>query len=150
MSRIHRSLPTAARIALGAVFFVFGLNGFLGFLPQPPLPPAAGGFIGGLASSGYFFPLLKLSEVIVGALLLSGRFVPLALTVAAPIVVNILAFHLFLAPAGSALPVVMLVLEIALAWWYRDAFRSVVSARAAPSVSTAPESTVGSAATTRA
>src|SRR5438132_7666163 len=93
-------LPAAARILLGLVFFVFGLNGFLHFIPQPPMegPPAQ--FIGAMLATGYLFPLLKTTEVLGGLLLLSGRLVPLALTVLAPVVVNIVAFHLFLAPSG--------------------------------------------------
>jgi putative oxidoreductase len=128
MIRLRTSLPTITRLGLGAVFLLFGANGFLGFLPQPPMPAEAMGFIGGLASAGYFFPLLKATEVLIGLSLLAGRWVPLALTVAAPIIVNILAFHLLLSP-GLALPLAMLVAEVALAWWYRDAFRPLLQAR---------------------
>jgi hypothetical protein len=102
----------------------------LHFLPSPPLPAAAGVFLGGLASSGYFFPLLKGTEVIAGLFLLSNRFVPLALTLLAPIIVNIIAFHTFLAPSFG-LPLTILALEIFLAWAYRDAFRPMLRARVA-------------------
>ena len=120
----------AARILLGLAFFVFGLNGFLHFIPQPPIsgPPAA--FFGALLASGYFFPLLKGTEVLAGLLLLSGRFVPLSLTVLAPILVNIVAFHLFLAPAGLPLPLVLVALEVFLAWSYRSVFAPVLNPRA--------------------
>ncbi|HVU51940.1 MAG TPA: DoxX family protein [Polyangia bacterium] len=119
--KLSSKLPTAARLLLGLVFLVFGLNGFLHFLPQPPPPARALGFLGGLASAGYFFPLLKGTEVLGGALLLAG-FVPFALTLLAPIVVNIVAFHAFLAPGNW--PVVALVLagEIYLAVVNRAAF----------------------------
>jgi uncharacterized membrane protein YphA (DoxX/SURF4 family) len=108
-------------VLLGLVFLVFGLNGFLHFLPQPPPPPRALAFFGGLASSGYFLPLLKTTEVVAGALLLAG-FVPIALTLLAPIIVNIVAFHTFLAPGNW--PVVGLVLasEIYLAVVHRATF----------------------------
>src|SRR5262245_14008901 len=99
MSR-QSKLPLAARVVLGLIFTVFGLNGFLHFLPQPPSTPAAMAFGGALAATGYMFPLIKGTEVLAGVLLLSGRYVPLALTLLAPVVVNIVAFHLFLAPAG--------------------------------------------------
>lgn len=118
----------AARVVLGLVFFVFGLNGFLHFIPQPPPPAAAGAFLGGLAGAGYFFPLLKTTETLAGLALLSNRFVPLALTVLAPIIVNIAFFHVFLAP-GPAMVVLLLGLEIFLAWSYRDSFRGVLQAR---------------------
>jgi uncharacterized membrane protein YphA (DoxX/SURF4 family) len=119
----------AARLLLGAIFTVFGLNGFLHFLPMPaPTGPAAV-FMGGLAATGYFFPLLKGTEVIVGVLLLSNRFVPLALTVLAPIVVNIVAFHAFLAPSGLALPVVIVALGVYLAYTERAVFAPLLRAR---------------------
>jgi uncharacterized membrane protein YphA (DoxX/SURF4 family) len=120
---------TAARVLLGLVFFVFGLNGFLHFIPQPPPTGPAATFFGGLVASGYFLPLLKGTETAAGAALLLGRYVPLALTVLAPVVVNIVAFHAFLAPAGLPLALVVLALEIALARSYRGAFRSVLRAR---------------------
>ena len=136
MSTLRQKLPAVVRILLGLTFFVFGLNGFLNFLPQPPMPAAAGAFLGGLASAGYFFPLLKITEVIVGVLLITNRFVPLALTLVAPIIVNIALFHLFLAP-GAAMIAFLLASEIYLAWVYRDAFRGVLAARSTPAPATA-------------
>jgi uncharacterized membrane protein YphA (DoxX/SURF4 family) len=128
---IAKRLPIAARLVLGLVFFVFGLNGFRHFLPPPPLGGAAGAFVGGLASSGYFFPLLKGTEVLAGALLLSGFFVPLALTLLAPVIVNIAAFHLFLAPGIYAVVSIILVSEIFLAWTHRAAFTLLLQAKPA-------------------
>lgn len=127
-----RWVPPVARIILGLVFVVFGLNGFFGFIPIPPHEGAAATFMGGLGASGYFFPLLKGTEVIAGLLLLSGRFVPLALTILAPITVNIFAMHAFLAPEGLGMAALILVFQSYLAWVYRDAFRSVVAVRAIP------------------
>jgi hypothetical protein len=138
MTRTEFKAKTAARLALGAIFTVFGLNGFLHFIPQPPPAGLAAVFLGGLAASGYLFPLLKGTEVIVGLLLLSNRFVPLALTILAPIVVNIVAFHLFLAPAGLAIPLVVTALGIYLASTERNAFAPVLRAR---SLEPVPEST---------
>lgn len=132
MKSIQRHVPAALRILLGVIFFVFGLNGFLNFLPQPPMPSGAGAFLGGLVGSGYMFPLIKGTEVVSGALLLSNRFVPLALTLLAPVIVNIFLFHAVLAPAGIVLPIVIVLVEIALAWYYRAAFRPVLDARAKP------------------
>src|SRR5438552_2917073 len=119
-----------ARVVLGIVFVVFGLNGFLHFLPQPPMSGPPADFAGALFATGYMFPLIKGTEVVTGALLLSNRFVPLALTILAPVIVNIVAFHLFLAPSGLALPVLVVALEVFLAWSHRGAFRSVVASRA--------------------
>jgi uncharacterized membrane protein YphA (DoxX/SURF4 family) len=138
MSSISRFAPTAARILLGLVFFVFGLNGFLGFLPQPPMPDKAGAFMGALAATGYMFPLIKGVEVIAGALLLANRFVPLALALLAPNVVNIVLFHSVLAPGGVGVALFVLALELGTAWSYRDAYASMLRARVAPKSSATP------------
>ena len=134
-------LPTIARIALGLAFFVFGLNGFLHFLPQPPMSGPPADFLGALFAAGYMFPLIKGTEVVAGVLLLSNRFVPLALTLLAPILVNIVAFHALLAGGGNALPLTLLALEIALAYSYRDAFAPMLRARVEPATVSAPSAT---------
>jgi hypothetical protein len=138
-----RKLPTAARFIQGAAFFTFGLNGFLQFLPMPPAPAAAAGFLGALAATGYMFPLIKGTEVLTGLLLLGNRFVPLALTLIAPVLVNILAFHLFLAPAGLGLPLVLLATELYLAWSYRAAFSSMLRSKVEALASEEPDSVRG-------
>jgi uncharacterized membrane protein YphA (DoxX/SURF4 family) len=131
MSTISNRIPTFIRLALGALFFVFGLDGFFHFAPHPPMNDQATQFLGALAATGYMFPLIKGTEVVVGALLLSGRFVPLALTVLAPIIVNIVLFHTVLSPQ---LPLVVFLLsaEIYLAYSYRLAFSGVLNAQARP------------------
>jgi uncharacterized membrane protein YphA (DoxX/SURF4 family) len=132
---IARYIPTAGRVLLGLIFVVFGLNGFLNFLPRPTtVPEGAMAFAGALMKTGYFFPLLKGIEVIAGALLLSNRFVPLALAVIAPVVVNIFAFHAFLAPPGVGLAVVIVALEVYLAWSYRSTYRPMLAMRVTPGV----------------
>ena len=130
-----RYLPLTARILLGLLFTVTGLNGFLNFLPQPaaPMPAGAVAFAGAMVKTGYLMPLLMATQLISGLLLLAGRFVPLALALLAPVVINIVAFHLFLAPAGLPLAGVVLVLEVYLAWAYRGAFLPMLSRRAMPS-----------------
>src|SRR5438105_12604736 len=132
MNTITKHLPTAARIFLGLVFTVFGLNFFLHFIPQPPAPPQADAFVGALTASGYLMPLLKTSEVLAGLLLLRNRFVPLALTVLAPIVVNIVGFHLALAPGGLPVALAVLAAQLYLAWVHRAAFVPMLRARTEP------------------
>ena len=134
MQSLRNLAPHAARILLGLIFFVFGLNGFLGFLPQPELTGPPGAFVGALAATGYMFPLIKGTEVVAGALLLSNRFVPLALVLLAPVIVNIALFHFVLAPESLTMVFVMLALELSLAWVHRDAFRGVLAAKARPRV----------------
>lgn len=118
-----------ARIPLGLVFFVFGLNGFLGFLPSPEVPGEAGAFLGALAATGYMFPVIKGIEVAAGVMLLSNRFVPLALLLLAPIVVNIALFHFVLAPSNLGVVFFVIVAGLAAAYDRRAAFRSVLEAR---------------------
>jgi len=129
-----RHLPAIARVLLGLMFLVFGLNGFLNFIPQPkdPIPEGAMAFAGAMMKTGYLFQLVKGTEVVVGALLLVNRFVPLALVILAPVLVNIVAFHVFLAPSGLGLLAVIVALDLYLAWTYRSAFRAVLAARVIP------------------
>jgi uncharacterized membrane protein YphA (DoxX/SURF4 family) len=113
-----------ARILLGAVFVVFGLNGFLHFLPQPPMPEAAGAFFGALAATGYMLPLVFGAQLVGGLLVLAGM-VPLGVAILAPVIVNIVCFHLFLAPAGIGPAVVVTVLALFLTWAHRDAYTAL-------------------------
>ena len=123
-----------ARLLVGLVLFVFGLNGFVHFIPFPPMSGPPANFAGAMFAAGYFFPFVHGTEVVAGALLLSGRFVPLALTVVAPVVLNILVFHLFLAPSGLPFPLIVAALEVFLAWGYRSAFRPLFRANTPPDV----------------
>jgi uncharacterized membrane protein YphA (DoxX/SURF4 family) len=127
MSSIRSVGPALARFALGGLFLLFGLNGFFQFLPPPaePPPPGAMAFVGALVQTGYMLPLIKGTEVLAGLLLLSGRYVPLALTLLAPIVVNIVAFHVVLAPGVGPLLIAFttLGLGIYLAFAERAVFR---------------------------
>jgi hypothetical protein len=127
---IRRSAPIA-RVVLGLVFLTFGLNWFVPFLPVPPHPARGHALMTALAAAGYFMPLLKGTEIVVGALLLVGRFVPLALVVIAPVIVQIAAFHLFLAPANLAFVALLVVAALIVARANWPAFAPLVS-RSAP------------------
>lgn len=113
------------RYLMGLIFFVFGLNGFLNFLPQPEMSGAAGAFMGGLAGTGYFFPMLKLFEVVAGILLLVGRFVPLALAILGPITLNIFLFHAALAPEGLMIGAFVFLGNIFLVWANKESFKGL-------------------------
>jgi len=111
-------LPLIARILLGLIFTVFGLIGLLNLIPPPPdLPEKLQTFTNGLMATGYFMPFLKLTEVVCGLLLLSGFFIPLALVILAPIVINIFLVHAFLAPDGLVMALVIGLLEVYLAFF---------------------------------
>jgi len=128
-------IAVSARVVLGLIYFVFGLNFFLQFLPPQPQPEGVvAAFTGGLFQSGYFFPVLKGIEVITGALLLMGFFVPLSLVVLAPISVQILLFHTLLAPAGAPMGIVILALNLYLAWVYRDHYKPLFERKASLSI----------------
>ena len=127
-------LPTIARILLGLIFCVFGLNGFLHFIPEPKTPMTEGAvaFAGALMNTGYMMPLVMGTQLLTGALLLINRFVPLALALIAPIIVGIITFHIFLAPATIGPAIVVVVLELYLAWAYRNAFRPMLAMKVNP------------------
>lgn len=129
-----RHLPTVARILLGLPLVVFGLNGFLNFIPPPstPIPEPAMAFAGALVNSGYMMQLIGATQLIVGVLLLTNRFVPLALALFAPFIVNSVAFHVFLERSGLGMALIFLALELYLAWKYRHAYRPMLAARATP------------------
>ena len=120
-------IDMAAQALLGLVFFVFGLNGFFEFLPMPEMSAEAGAYMGGLAATGYFLPVLKIVEVVAGALLLMRLFSALALLLLAPVVVQILLFHIFLDTAGLPMALVLTLLLAYLGFGvYRDAFAKVL------------------------
>ena len=117
---------------LGFSFLAFGLNGFVHSIPAIRMRNPALEFFIGLAATGYMLPMLYVTQAAAGALLLVGLFVPLALAILAPIVLNILLFHLFLAPAGIPVALMLTAFEASLAWAYRDAFAPMLQAQATP------------------
>lgn len=124
-------LAVIARLLMGLPLVLFGLNGFLNFIPPPstPLPEKAMAFAGALANTGYMMQLIAITQLVVGVMLLVNRFVPLALALLAPFIVNSVAFHLFLERSGLPMACVFLALELYLAWAYRHAYRPMLAAR---------------------
>jgi uncharacterized membrane protein YphA (DoxX/SURF4 family) len=99
-----------ARILMGLVFVVFGLNGFLHFIPAGPMPSgAAGEFLDAIVKSHYFLVIAAV-QILGGLLLLVNCFVPLALVILGPVIVNIFFFHLMMAPSGLPLALGVVVL----------------------------------------
>jgi putative oxidoreductase len=120
-----RIVALIARLLLGLIFLVFGLNGFLQFLNMGPMPSGlAGQFMGALFLSHYLWVVAGL-QVVGGVLLLVGRFVPLALVLLGPVIVNILLYHLLLNPAGIGLALAVTVLWFIVFYAHRQYFSGV-------------------------
>jgi uncharacterized membrane protein YphA (DoxX/SURF4 family) len=114
-----------ARILLGLIFVVFGLNGFLNFLSMGPMPTGlAGQFIGALFLSHYYWVVAVL-QIAGGLLLLVNRFVPLALVLLGPVIVNIICYHVFLNPSGAVPAAVVTVLWLIIFYGNRQHFSGI-------------------------
>lgn len=128
-----RFVPHIIRILMGLMFLFFGLNGFFNFMPAPKEMPAdVMTVLGGLMKGGYM-QVVSGTEVFAGILLLVNRFVPLSLALIAPIVVGIITFHIYVAPATIMPGLVVAAMELYLAWAYRTSFKPMLAARGTPS-----------------
>ena len=116
---------TIARYLLGLIFLTFGLNGFLHFIPMPPPAGVAAQFFGAIFVSR-FYVVIFLLQIVPAILLLANRYVPLALTILGAVIVNILCFHVFMAPAGLPLALVVTALWFLTAWSVRSAFSGIL------------------------
>ena len=119
------------RTLLGLVFVVFGLNIFFHFIPTPSPPGDATTLMTLMFVHGWF-KVIGTLEILGGALLLSGRFVPLGLTILGPILLIIVLFHSTLAPAGLAFAMFWMLMELYLIYVYRAAFEPVLNPYAKP------------------
>jgi len=117
------------RLFLGIILIIFGLNKFINFMSMPPLTDAAGQFMGGLAVSGYMFPLIALVEIFVGLSLLFNKYSSLMLVILMPVSLNIVLFHLFLAPEGTVPGLVILILNIYLLLINKEKFSAILSSK---------------------
>ena len=128
---IGRYATVVTRVLTGLLFATTGLNGFLMFMPAPDtgtMAPEGLAFNAALYATGYMVQLTSGVQLVAGVLLVVGRFVPLALALLAPVVVNIFLFHVFLEPSGLVIALLVVAAEIGLAWAYRDKFRPMLQA----------------------
>jgi putative oxidoreductase len=109
-----------ARILLGLIFFVFGMNGFLHFLPMPPLPDNDAGHFAGVLIHSHYIVFVSALQVIGGALLLIGRYVPFGLILLGPVIVNILLYHALMDPKGIVPGLVAAILWFVVAYSRRE------------------------------
>lgn len=114
------------RTLLGLLFLFASLAYFFNLVTPPPMEGPIKTFNEGLAASGYFFTLLKVTELVCAVLLLIGRFVPLALVILAPIVINIFFVHLFLDRSGMVVAIFVVLATIFLAYYYRDRYADIL------------------------
>ena len=119
---------TGIRIIFGLQFVVFGLNGFFQFLPMQAPTPEAGAFLGALMATGYMIPIIKGLEVLVGISMLANKYVPLALIVIFPIVVNIFLVHAVLDRSGFIVGLIVLAFNLALAWKNKNSYTNLLKA----------------------
>jgi hypothetical protein len=122
-----RIASVIARYLAGVIFLVFGLNGFLNFIPLPPPGGIAGQFMGALYASHYLWVIF-----IAGVLLLVNRYVPLAVAILAPVLVNILTFHALMAPSGLPLALFVALLWTVIFIEARPAFSGLFQSRLQP------------------
>ena len=123
-----RTASTIARYLAGAIFLVMGLNGFLNFIPMPPPGGIAGQFMGALYASHYLWVIFAF-QLLAAILLLINRFVPFAVAVLAPVIVNILSFHALMAPSGLPIALFVAVLWTLIFIDVRPAFAALFQPR---------------------
>jgi putative oxidoreductase len=126
-----RIASVIARCLAGLIFLVMGLNGFLHFIPFPPLEGIAGQFMAALNVSHYLWVIFAF-QVVGGLLLLVNRYVPLAVALLAPVLVNILTFHVLMAPAGLPMALFVAILWTAVFIQVRPAFSGLFQSRWQP------------------
>jgi len=123
-----RIVSLIARLLLGLEFTVFGSNGFLHFIPMKLPEGVAGQFLGAMFESKYIYAVAAL-QLVGGLLLLANRYVPLALTLLGPVIVNILLFHITMEPQGLVIAIITAVLWFLVYWSVRSAFAGVFAQR---------------------
>jgi len=122
---MNSTFTTILRMLLGVSLLIFGMNKFIAFIPIFDMAPAAANFMESLNSTGYVLSVVASLELLIGGLLLFKKWVPFALILLAPIVVNILLFHLFLDVSGMFVAVLMLAITGVLIYKYWKSYSSL-------------------------
>jgi hypothetical protein len=127
---MKNKLHLGLRIFFGLLFLVFGINGFLKFMPTPPVTPEAGALLGAFAKTGYFFPMIKITEIVVGIMLLTNLFSALAVVLITPILIGITTIHIFLNPAGLPMMIFLHLIHGFLVYGYLNYYKSFLVQKA--------------------
>jgi putative oxidoreductase len=117
-----------ARFLLGLMFVVFGANGFLHFIPMPPMPPSTATTFVMILMTTHYALIVSGIQLIGGALLLVNKYVPLALTLLGPVIVNIFLYHALMEPKGLPLAMIVVVLWALVFWYHKKAFEGLFAA----------------------
>ena len=123
---MNKNIHTGARLILGLVFVIFGLNGFLHFMPNPTPTAEAGALFVAFGKTGYFFPMIKSIEVLVGGMFLTNLFAPLAAVIITPVLVGITTIHLFLNPSSIPLMIILHVLHGIIVFGYKKNYQGLL------------------------
>jgi Na+/phosphate symporter len=108
----EKTLQKFARLILGVILIIFGINMIVPFMPAFEGTQASTAFFTALGSTGFFFPFLGITKIVVGLLLVTKKTVPLALVILAPISIQIILFHIFLDPANILMGLVVAILNL--------------------------------------
>lgn len=117
------------RTLMGLLFLFASISVLLNLFPQPPMEGVVKTFNEGIESVGYFMPLLKITELLCGIAFVTGRFVPLATVVIAPIIVNIFFFHAFVDRTGLPVAIFLVLANIFVAYYYRASYAGLLKAK---------------------
>ena|SRR5438128_2094141 len=117
------------RTLMGLLFLFASITFLFKLIPIPPMAGPVKTFNEGLMSVGYFFPLLMIVELLCGLALVTGRFVPLATVILAPIIVNIFMFHAFVDRTGLPVAIFLVLANVFIAYYYRDAYAGLLKAK---------------------
>ena len=124
-----RIAVTIVRLLMGLMFLFASVVVLFKLMPQPKSTGDAKVFMEGMVASGYLMTLVKLTELVCAIAFLSGFFVPLAAVVIFPITLNILMFHLFLAPEGLPVAILLMIGNLFLAYYYRERYIPMLKAK---------------------
>lgn len=119
------------RLLMGLMFLFASIVVLLDLMPHPPMEGTAKTFMEGLEATGYFMTLLKMTELVCGLAFVSGRFVPLATVVIFPITLNILCYHVFVAPEGLPVAIPLMLGNLFLAFACRKNYQTLLTAKIA-------------------
>lgn len=122
-----KTIVVIVRVVLGLIFTAFSLAFFFKLMPPQEMDERTQTVMAGIFASGYIMPVVKFLELICGIAFLTGRFVPLALVMIFPIVLNIFLFHAFLEPGGMIVPIILLGSNLFLAFFYRERYQNVLT-----------------------